>query len=44
MFARIILGAAAAAIAFASAPAQAQQKLDFILNWVPGGEIGRAHV
>ncbi|HMM51956.1 MAG: nitrate ABC transporter substrate-binding protein [Lautropia sp.] len=38
MFARTILGAAAAAVAFASAPALAQQKLDFILNWVPGGD------
>ena len=38
---RIMLGAAAAAVAAAllmSAPAQAQQKLDFILNWVPGGD------
>jgi len=28
----------AAAIAFAAFPAAAQQKLDFILNWVPGGD------
>jgi len=26
------------ALAFAAAPAAAQQKLDFILNWVPGGD------
>lgn len=38
---RIKLGAVAAAAAAAlmmSAPTQAQQKLDFILNWVPGGD------
>jgi len=28
----------AAAIAFTAFPAAAQQKLDFILNWVPGGD------
>ncbi len=28
----------AAAIAFTAVPAAAQQKLDFILNWVPGGD------
>ena len=28
----------AAVAAFAAAPAAAQQKLDFILNWVPGGD------
>jgi NitT/TauT family transport system substrate-binding protein len=28
----------AAAVAFAAFPAAAQQKLDFILNWVPGGD------
>ena len=28
----------AAAMAFAAFPAAAQQKLDFILNWVPGGD------
>jgi NitT/TauT family transport system substrate-binding protein len=32
---RILIAAFAAAAAF---PAQAQQKLDFILNWVPGGD------
>ncbi len=28
----------AAALAFAALPAAAQQKLDFVLNWVPGGD------
>ena len=28
----------AALLAAAAAPAAAQQKLDFILNWVPGGD------
>jgi len=32
---RLVLAAAAA---LAAAPAAAQQKLDFILNWVPGGD------
>src|SRR4051794_8249243 len=32
---RLIIAAAAAALA---APAAAQQKIDFILNWVPGGD------
>src|SRR5574339_947369 len=30
--------AIAALIALAASPAAAQQKLDFILNWVPGGD------
>ncbi len=34
---RLILGAAVAAL-FASASAQAQKKIDFVLNWVPGGD------
>ena len=42
MLTRIKLGAAIAATfaatLMASAPAQAQVKLDFILNWVPGGD------
>ena len=41
MFARIKLGAAAATLAvtaLSALPAVAQQKLDFILNWVPGGD------
>src|SRR5260221_14191495 len=32
---RLLLAAVAALVAF---PAAAQQKLDFILNWVPGGD------
>src|SRR3989440_10924914 len=32
---RFVIGAAAAALAI---PALAQQKIDFILNWVPGGD------
>src|SRR5437868_8338849 len=28
----------AAAAAFSATPAAAQQKIDFILNWVPGGD------
>jgi NitT/TauT family transport system substrate-binding protein len=35
---RIALFAAAATAALAAAPAFAQQKIDFILNWVPGGD------
>jgi NitT/TauT family transport system substrate-binding protein len=35
---RIALLAGAAAAALAAAPAFAQQKIDFILNWVPGGD------
>ena len=35
---RIALLAGAAAAALAAAPASAQQKIDFILNWVPGGD------
>ena len=34
---RFLIAAAAAVIA---APAAAQQKIDFILNWVPGGDQG----
>ena len=37
-FRRLALIAVAAACAAAAAPAFAQQKLDFILNWVPGGD------
>jgi NitT/TauT family transport system substrate-binding protein len=37
-FGRIALLAAIAAAALAGAPAMAQQKIDFILNWVPGGD------
>jgi len=35
---RIALFAGLAASALAAAPALAQQKIDFILNWVPGGD------
>ena len=35
---RIALAAAVAASGLAAAPAFAQAKLDFILNWVPGGD------
>ncbi|MBA3506208.1 MAG: ABC transporter substrate-binding protein [Betaproteobacteria bacterium] len=38
MKARLALTAACAALGFAASPALAQQKLDFILNWVPGGD------
>jgi len=39
MMTRSLLGAALAALSFAASPAfAAQQKLDFILNWVPGGD------
>ena len=38
MIRRIALFAGIAATAFAAAPAFAQQKIDFILNWVPGGD------
>ncbi len=37
-FRRLALIAAAVAAATSAAPAFAQQKLDFILNWVPGGD------
>jgi NitT/TauT family transport system substrate-binding protein len=37
LFRRLALAAGVAA-AFASAPALAQARLDFILNWVPGGD------
>ena len=37
-FRRLALVAAAVASALGAAPAFAQQKLDFILNWVPGGD------
>jgi len=35
---RLALTAAIAALGFLASPALAQQKLDFILNWVPGGD------
>jgi len=35
---RSLLIAALAAFGFAASPAVAQQKLDFVLNWVPGGD------
>ena len=38
MIRRIALGAALAAATFAATPALAQQKVDFVLNWVPGGD------
>ena len=38
MFKRAVSSLAVAAAALAAAPAVAQQKLDFILNWVPGGD------
>ena len=37
-FRRLALAAGLAAASFAPLPALAQQKLDFILNWVPGGD------
>jgi len=38
LFHRLVLAAGLAAASLASAPAFAQQKVDFILNWVPGGD------
>ena len=38
LFHRLVLAAGVAAASLASAPAFAQQKVDFILNWVPGGD------
>jgi NitT/TauT family transport system substrate-binding protein len=38
VFHRLVLAAGLAAASLASAPAFAQQKIDFILNWVPGGD------
>jgi NitT/TauT family transport system substrate-binding protein len=38
LFRRLALAAGVAAAGLASAPAFAQAKLDFILNWVPGGD------
>ena len=38
VFHRLVLAAGLAAASLASAPAFAQQKVDFILNWVPGGD------
>ena len=38
MLKRFVLGAAAAAALFTSAPLLAQTKVDFVLNWVPGGD------
>ena len=35
---RLALTTVIAALGFAASPALAQQKLDFILNWVPGGD------
>lgn len=38
MLKRLVLGAATVAALFASAPLLAQTKVDFVLNWVPGGD------
>jgi NitT/TauT family transport system substrate-binding protein len=38
MLKRFVLGAATVAALFASAPLLAQTKVDFVLNWVPGGD------
>jgi NitT/TauT family transport system substrate-binding protein len=38
MLKRFVLGAAAAAALVTSAPLLAQTKVDFVLNWVPGGD------
>jgi NitT/TauT family transport system substrate-binding protein len=38
LFQRLALAAGFAVASFASAPAFAQTKIDFILNWVPGGD------
>src|ERR1043165_1220033 len=38
LFHRLVLAAGLAATGLAGAPAFAQQKVDFILNWVPGGD------
>ena len=38
MVSRSLLAAALAALGFSASTAIAQQKLDFILNWVPGGD------
>jgi NitT/TauT family transport system substrate-binding protein len=38
VFHRLVLAAGLAVASLASAPAFAQQKVDFILNWVPGGD------
>ena len=38
LFHRLVLAAGLAAASLAAAPAFAQQKVDFILNWVPGGD------
>ena len=38
MFKRHILGAMVTAATLAAAPAEAQTKVDFVLNWVPGGD------
>ena len=35
---RLVLAAGLVAASLVSAPAAAQQKLDFVLNWVPGGD------
>ncbi len=37
MFKRLVIGVAVAS-SLAALPAFAQQKVDFILNWVPGGD------
>ena len=34
----VVVTIAVAATALASGPVLAQQKLDFVLNWVPGGD------
>ena len=38
MLKRLVRGAATVAALFASAPLLAQTKVDFVLNWVPGGD------
>ena len=38
MLKHIVIGAAVAAATLASLSAHAQQKVDFVLNWVPGGD------
>jgi len=38
MLSRTVLAAAFAALGFAASPAMATEELDFILNWVPGGD------
>jgi len=38
MMKRLVLGAAIAAALIGAGPAHAQTKVDFVLNWVPGGD------